>query len=74
LARSLARRFPDRQTALRAFSTYVFPYPLPREEDDVEDRPPRFTDPRRPSIVTRVLADLDEPSPRRFLRGRRKRI
>ena len=71
LARSLAWLFPDRQTALRAFSSYVFPYPPPRGEDETEDRP-LIREPPRPTIVARVLADLDEPSPRRFRRGGRK--
>lgn len=73
LARSLAPLFPDRRTALRAFSSHVFAHSPAQAEDVVEDRPRAFTEPPRPTIVTRVLADLDEPSRRRFLRGRRKR-
>jgi hypothetical protein len=71
VARSLAGVFPDQRTALLVFSTDVFAFSHPPEEDEIEERPRVFTDPPRPTIVTRVLADLAEPSPRRFLRRRR---
>ena len=72
VARSLPRFFPEHRTMLFAFSNELFPYELPPGEDEAEHEPPRFNEPPRPSIIPRVLADLDEPSPRRFLRRRRR--
>jgi hypothetical protein len=71
VARSLAGVFPEHRTALLVFSTDVYAFSHRPEEDDVEEPPRVFMDPPRPTIVSRVLADLDEPSPRRFLRRRR---
>jgi hypothetical protein len=73
VARSLQGFFPEYRTMLFAFSNEVFPYGLLPGEDETEHGPPRFNEPPRPSIIPRVLADLDEPSPRRFLRGRRRK-
>ncbi len=69
MARSLAAVFPEHRKALLGFSAGVFAY-APRD-DRVEERPRAFVDPPRPTIVARVLADLAEPSPRRFLRRRK---
>jgi hypothetical protein len=76
VARSLARFFPEHRELLFSFSNQVYPHSLRIGDDELEDRRPRrFSEPPspRPTIVPRVLADLDEPSPRRFLRGRRRR-
>jgi hypothetical protein len=75
VARSLARTFPEHRTLLLVFSAEVFPYSLSPTEDEIEEGRRRTVrePPPRSAIVPRVLADLDEPSPRRFLRGRRRR-
>jgi hypothetical protein len=73
VARLLPRFFPEHRTMLFAFSNEVFPHEPSPGEDETEHGPPRFIEPPRPSIIPRVLADLDEPSPRRFLRGRRRK-
>jgi hypothetical protein len=72
LAASLAGFFPGLRTALLVFCDEVGPFPLPPGEDDVEDRPLAFRAPPRPTIVPRVLADLEQPSTRRFWRRRRR--
>jgi len=69
-ARSLAAFFPEHRMALVAFSGDVFAASLPQGDDEIDERPRAFRDPPRPSIVSRVLADLDGPSRRRFRRGR----
>jgi hypothetical protein len=71
LGRSLAGVFPDHRIKLLMFSTQMFAFARRPGEDELEDGPRVFTDPPRPHIVSRVLADLDDPSPRRFLRRRR---
>jgi hypothetical protein len=72
LARSLAVYFPQRWPVLWTFSIDVFPFPLPPGEDNTEDEPRPSTGPPRPTIVPRVLADLEQPSSRRFWRRRRR--
>ena len=71
LARSLAEFFPALTTVLLIFSVEVYPYGLPPGEDEMEDRRRPLGPPPRPTIVPRVLADLDQPSTRRFWRRRR---
>jgi hypothetical protein len=71
VARSLAGVFPEHRATLLVFSTDVYAFSHRSQESEIEDRPRAFLDPPRPTIVSRVLADLDEPSPRRFRRRRR---
>ncbi len=71
LARSLAVHFPQHGPDLWIFSIDVFPFPLPPGEDTTEGEH-AFSAPPRPTIVPRVLADLDQPSTRRFWRRRRR--
>jgi conflict system STAND superfamily ATPase len=70
VARSLAGVFPEQRPVLMVFSTDVYAFSRRAEEEEIEQRPRVFTDPPRPTVVSRVLADLDGPSPRRFLRRR----
>jgi hypothetical protein len=72
LARSLAGLLPELTVVLRVFGIAVFPYVVPRGEDHVEDRPRAYGAPRRPTIVPRVLADLEQ-LPARWLWRRRIR-
>ena len=71
LARSLAEYFPQHapDAAGSSASTYSRS-PLPPGEDDTAGGH-TFSAPPRPTIVPRVLADLDQPSTRRFWRRRR---
>jgi hypothetical protein len=68
LARTLAGFFPQHGPELWIFSDDVVPFPLPPGEDD----PRTFSAPPRLTIVPRVLADLEQPSTRRFWRRRRR--
>jgi hypothetical protein len=71
-AASLTGFFPEHRMALLTFSSHVLPLARARREDSATDRPRVFGDPPRPTIVSRVLADLDEPPRGRFGRRRRR--
>ncbi len=71
LVRTLAEFFPQHATELWIFSCDVFPFPLAPEDDHAEHWRRTLGPPARPTIVPRVLADLDQPSTRRFWRRRR---